>query len=330
MLRWKKWGIISTLTATEEHITLFRPRRADTALVWSEIRLVEIWDDHNRHYGYCLYDQDGKFIEWPAKSTLTTRFLDQEIEAASAQRQGALLALIAARTRLPFRTFASELAVDRETPPRETGTHTLRHATERTFTIALWALLSILIVTLPLTHVPSVNLSATVIGAIYGVALLVYVTINRRTRHMPEYRLPAPITTLAEAPITIAISATGRDVLRATFLGAIPASALFPLIRAFHEYQITPPESQFAALVRPMLLMGVAGVSLPGIGYLLTVTLPYIEGKNVLQVDAAGLRQGRGGRQRYIRWQDIASLTIAVYPDMGASFTVASATQVIH
>ena len=322
-LQWKRWGKVASITATSEGIVGHHAPRKEVSLEWDEIRLIEQWQATSNRMGYCLYANDDRFIEW----RIGKRFSDPVRELVG-QRHDALLALVSAHTRLPIRTLVRPLAAPVDALPRLHKIFSILEAFSLTLIIAMWVCATTLIIMAPLTTSKALNIYAAAISIVIGAVPLTQRLRSAHTPNQASANLQPPAVALPpDELVTIRLPFTRQDLINTALLGVLPVSATIPLVRAIQELHTFHFASKADQLIHTILLIYVMNFVLIGVGFLLLAILPYISGTHITQADRLGLRQGRGRRQQYIFWQDIAEFTIERPRGVALGFAVTSATQ---
>ena len=322
-LRWRNGENIAATTAS----LLWRRRhKRDVVLAWGEARLLERWDARNIskydkvsviQYGYCLYANCRKFIEWT--DAPEDRNNGQDLSLEQQQRlHEEFLAIVMARTGLPLRAVARG---GKPAPRQKSDLLSRFSLSSAAFVLAIPSLplaTAILALVAPLTHVPALNIYTAVTLGAAGLMLLrmPVITIWRtiwppppRSADLPISLPPAPVLPRPDAPIAIKTRSSIEQNPRVVLLSLLVVGNIYPLIGAIQEIgfdQLGHGDLVHLPKLTAELLMLCLACDI------LVLCAFSIGCSSTLLADEEGLHWRYGKKQQSIAWSDISSLHVSV------------------
>jgi hypothetical protein len=334
-----RWANGSVVTASQEGLRWQRPRKRDVLLLWSEARLLELWESQSPalskkeeifEYGYCLYASRNKYVEWTdaPESQIPGARLSWEQKV---QLQEELVAIVAARTDLTLRVV-----------PKTSGSHNGRK--RLTFrdkishaSVALGLFLAafplgagILALTAPLTSSFVLNLYAAIIYGGAGLLILGLIVKGIIDIYRPRIPDPAPplvvlpfvpATAMPDTALAIRFGERPRARLIAFLLLVVGlVSNVYLVIRAIQDFSISDLRHGTFTDAHKLGLMLLGTCAFIGIASLCIVLFSR---PTVLTADIEGIHKGKGRKRESILWQDVAMLATNVSrPNKLKSFEV--------
>lgn len=324
-LRWNKGYIVS---ATINGLLWQRPKKRDVLVAWSDARLLKRWECKWAHqdktdifeYGYRLYIDSRKFIEW---TDAPERQLSGESDISWEQKdalQSQLLAIITARTNLPVRFIESSSGTQKKRGKRR------RFGWVALVNLALFLLFAgvplttgVLALTAPFTRNLALNL---VVATLYGgVGLLLLVLIahaviavgrpDEPTLPPPTAELPlVPLATLKSSHVALraTIPSKQRVVSLILFIVCLLGATCLEIL-SYQDFPISDtahPRLSDAHQVIQALFFTCTFIVLILLG------VGAFSRAEVLHADDTVLHWGKRKKRQSILWADVAILAAQV------------------